>query len=1154
VNADHNLITKNSIYDNDSLGIDLQNNYVTANDGAADPDTGPNQEMNFPVITSASYSAGSTTITGTLPTPAPNTATVEVFQARLDPSGYGEGERYLGSAIPDAAGNWGLTDATLVPGDSVTATATDAGNNTSEFSATVEVTQPDWDCDLNPPPGKFGGGWETEPNDNCANAEYAACEGAYCGDIVPDTDVDWWVITLPSDTCYCLHVRVLADDTPGQYAFGGGLNPNLTIYASDCTTQLFYNDDHNGTFPDAVGQDAQYDCLDPGNCHLPGTTLYIKIASSQNTVGPYLLIVNCDTCACPQAELDTCEYYKPAYVDYAPAGMPDFDQKQDAWTDPASGAWTHCGPVALGDCFWWFDSKFETGGTPPPAVSDNYPLVQNYTASLVDDHDTSNVIPFVDSLAVYCNTNPPGQSGTNVFDLATGAQNWLNKVGLGASYSIQVVPIDPVMGFEYIREQVLLSQDIILLIGFWQEVTADYCERIGGHYLTVAGVCTDLVDSALCVSDPYFDLNEGNPPGGPPHNADVHNDAQYVSGPHGTMHHDKYYVIPSLCTPSTGEPWHLELANYGANNAATIANFNGQNSYDTAWVPIPPNLNPVHALLEFAVVICPVEAPPEPIPGKVKHNLDGYRPEDGSPIGTRWHELWPLFCDPFVCSSWVDNGDGILSACDTIDFVHEQWGWKTWQHVEVVTPTITVTDPQGIGGTKYLDGLDPNPLINPITNPVGTWWHEVYPNYCTVWQIINWTDNGNGFLDSCDYIDIQEAGAVQPSNWHVEAVETDIITSPLPNPDADEYDHNLDGYIPSDGDPTGTLWHELWPNYCRTWGVEEWHDNGDSILSFCDTLKFRSQDVADSVLWKHVLEVTGTMKASYEIDTFYFDYMCGNPMAAVITNVVGTFWHEILPVFCQRWLCVGWNDNGNGYLDSCDWVDLELLDGVDSGLIMSVHVEGWGTDIITEIVGGPSPPPSDTAIILDTVYNIRPDGKLPAGPDLKFMMRWIYSAGNNIMGFTNGFRVYSPDGATWQPIILDTVALNWMSMFELGVFFFYNSVNGSGADTAGVGGAALFTGLAPPFDSQTWWIETKVFEADTGKHLCVDSSFFPLGTQTHSSHLAIRGSGCLVVGRTLPRTGPARTALRLPPVVTAMGYAEMWITSGAPAGRLTWPT
>ena len=33
---------------------------------------------------------------------------------------------------------------------------------------------------------------------------------------------------------------------------------------------------------------------------------------------------------------------KPAYVDYAPNGVPDFDQKQDGWRNPETGKWSWC--------------------------------------------------------------------------------------------------------------------------------------------------------------------------------------------------------------------------------------------------------------------------------------------------------------------------------------------------------------------------------------------------------------------------------------------------------------------------------------------------------------------------------------------------------------------------------------------------------------------------------------------------------------------------------------------------------------------------------------------------------------------------------------------------------------------------------------------
>jgi hypothetical protein len=119
-------------------------------------------------------------------------------------------------------------------------------------------------------------------------------------------DQDWWRVDLPTDTCYSIHVRVFGNDTPGQYAAGGGLDPDLTVYGADCSTQLFYNDNHFGVFPDAVGRDAQYDSNDQGNCYAPGTTLYLKVSNDGNgTSGPYLLVVNCSRCECPQPPRDT---------------------------------------------------------------------------------------------------------------------------------------------------------------------------------------------------------------------------------------------------------------------------------------------------------------------------------------------------------------------------------------------------------------------------------------------------------------------------------------------------------------------------------------------------------------------------------------------------------------------------------------------------------------------------------------------------------------------------------------------------------------------------------------------------------------------------------------------------------------------------------
>ncbi len=135
VNADRNWIHQNSIYDNALLGIDLGDDLITLND-PSDPDAGPNQELNYPVINAATY-YGPTQITidGTIDIDTdPTQATVEVFEADPDTFQVGEGRVYLGSTIPDAAGNWNITVSGLIIGDLVTATTTDLSFNTSEFS------------------------------------------------------------------------------------------------------------------------------------------------------------------------------------------------------------------------------------------------------------------------------------------------------------------------------------------------------------------------------------------------------------------------------------------------------------------------------------------------------------------------------------------------------------------------------------------------------------------------------------------------------------------------------------------------------------------------------------------------------------------------------------------------------------------------------------------------------------------------------------------------------------------------------------------------------------------------------------------------------------------------------------------------------------
>ena len=124
----HAPISKCSLYDNGGLGIDLEGDGVTLND-ADDSDTGPNDLLNFPEFGAVEVNGGSATLTGT----APPNSTVELFAAAPDATGYGEGKTWLRSVTADGDGNFAVeVDVSELP---VTATATDAEGNTSEFSA-----------------------------------------------------------------------------------------------------------------------------------------------------------------------------------------------------------------------------------------------------------------------------------------------------------------------------------------------------------------------------------------------------------------------------------------------------------------------------------------------------------------------------------------------------------------------------------------------------------------------------------------------------------------------------------------------------------------------------------------------------------------------------------------------------------------------------------------------------------------------------------------------------------------------------------------------------------------------------------------------------------------------------------------------------------
>ncbi len=149
--ATDNPILRNAIHSNTLLGIDLWPQGVDPNDGG-DADSGPNDLLNYPVITSAIESGGNITVNFNLDVPAGGYR-IEFFQnpSGADPSGNGEGESYADSVNVNHPGGGLQGFSHAFPGsvgDVITATATGCTDaficatfgSTSEFGASVTAT------------------------------------------------------------------------------------------------------------------------------------------------------------------------------------------------------------------------------------------------------------------------------------------------------------------------------------------------------------------------------------------------------------------------------------------------------------------------------------------------------------------------------------------------------------------------------------------------------------------------------------------------------------------------------------------------------------------------------------------------------------------------------------------------------------------------------------------------------------------------------------------------------------------------------------------------------------------------------------------------------------------------------------------------------
>ncbi|UCD18222.1 MAG: hypothetical protein JSV44_04740, partial [Candidatus Zixiibacteriota bacterium] len=257
-------------------------------------------------------------------------------------------------------------------------------------------------------------------------------------------------------------------------------------------------------------------------------------------------------------------------------------------------------------CLFWFDSKFQYLINPtsprPPAIQDDFRLIESSSGPVpFDDHDPQNVVPVVNSLAMNMMTSPLG--GTIMESMYSYLVSKIDSLGLEDTLEVSFVPHPD---WEFIRDEVTRSQDVILLLGFWQEYpSTPMCplpdwqswSRVGGHYITVAGV--DTVEQLMAISDPYYNLFEAavHPP-------EDHNDLALNSGPHYSIIHDWYLIADGSPSPG-GVLWIPDYpVTYDDNG---IINFEGTNPPVFDWVFCMTNWQylPIHVEIEYAITICP---------------------------------------------------------------------------------------------------------------------------------------------------------------------------------------------------------------------------------------------------------------------------------------------------------------------------------------------------------------------------------------------------------------------------------------------------------------------------------------------------------------------------------------------------------------------
>lgn len=122
-----------------------------------------------------------------------------------------------------------------------------------------------------------------------------------------------------------------------------------------------------------------------------------------------------------------------------------------------------------------------------------------------------------------------------------------------------------------------------------------------------------------------------------------------------------------------------------------------------------------------------------------------------------------------------------------------------------------------------------------------------------------------------------------------------------------------------------------------------------------------------------------------------------------------------------------------------------------------------------------------------------------SGRKIVWTMAMRNNSGQTLIGHTNGFRIYSPSGASWTPPVIDTLDIalttgsGWGTRMDGGMFY-KHFTTGSAADTVAIGSFAIWgPGFEDGFDADAFTITIPLPGIDSifdGGTICIDSSIY----------------------------------------------------------------